>query len=103
MIVAVYLAFAAVAPSVQMLLSSAWPEVMTKAELAVGAAAINTIAQIGAFLTPFAWGALKDRTGGFEAGLYGIAAMAAVCAALIWRLRAQVRMSDASRLTARSS
>ena len=90
-IAAFYLAFAIAAPSVQMLLSSAWPEVMTKAELAVGAAAINTIAQIGAFFTPFAWGALKDRTGSFAAGLYGIAAMAAVCAALIWLLRMQVR------------
>jgi ACS family tartrate transporter-like MFS transporter len=91
MIVAAYLAFAAIAASVPMLLSSAWPEVMTKAELAVGAAAINTIAQIGAFVTPFAWGALKDATGSFEAGLYGISAMAAAAAALIWLLRAQVR------------
>ncbi|WP_285712237.1 MFS transporter [Erythrobacter oryzae] len=90
-IVAFYLAFAIAAPSVQMLLSSAWPEVMTRAELAVGAAAINTIAQIGAFFTPFAWGALKDKTGSFTAGLYGIAAMAAVCAGLIWVLRTQVR------------
>ena len=94
-IVAVYLAFAAAAPSVQMLLSSAWPEVMTKAELAVGAAAINTIAQIGAFFTPFAWGALEDRTGSFEVGLYGIAAMAGVCAGLIWLLRTQVRSRGA--------
>lgn len=90
-IVTAYLAFAAIAASVPMLLSSAWPEVMTKAELAVGAAAINTIAQIGAFVTPFAWGALKDKTGTFQTGLYCIAAMAAASAALIWVLRKQVR------------
>lgn len=90
-VAAAYVAFAIVGASVQMLLSSAWPEVMTKAELAVGAAAINTIAQIGAFVTPFAWGALADATGSFRAGLYGIAAMVAVSAALILLLRAQVR------------
>lgn len=94
-IVLAYLAFATVAPSVQMLLSSAWPEVMTQAELAVGAAAINTIAQIGAFVTPFAWGALRDGTGSFDAGLYGIAAMASGSAALIWVLRQQVRGREA--------
>lgn len=91
MIVAAYIAFAIVGASVQMLLSSAWPEVMTRAELAVGAAAINTIAQIGAFVTPFAWGALRDGTGSFASGLYVIAAMAAGAAALIWLLRVQVR------------
>jgi ACS family tartrate transporter-like MFS transporter len=92
-----FLVFAAISPSVPMLLSSAWPEVMTQRELAVGAAAINTLAQIGAFVTPFAWGALADATGSFKTGLYAIAAMVAVCAGLIWMLRAQLQ-SRAQRL-----
>lgn len=86
-----YLAFAAVAPSVPMLLSSAWSEVLSLRELAVGAAAINTMAQIGAFGAPIAWGALADRTGNFDAGLIGLATMVTLCAGLIWLLRAQVR------------
>ncbi len=94
-IVLAYLAFATVGPSVQMLLSSAWTDVMTKAELAVGAAAINTIAQIGAFVTPYAFGKLRDGTGSFDAGLYAIAAMASGSAALIWVLRQQVQNREA--------
>lgn len=86
-----FLAFAATAPSVPMLLSSAWPETLSQSELAVGAAAINTMAQIGAFVSPFAWGALADSTGSFDAGLIGIGTMVTVCAGLIWVLRAQVR------------
>ena len=38
-------------------------------ELAVGSAAINTLAQTGAFVMPFAWGALRDATGDYRAGL----------------------------------
>ena len=86
-----YLAFAAVAPSVPMLLSSAWSDVLSLRELAVGAAAINTMAQIGAFGAPIAWGALADTTGSFDAGLFGLAMMVGLCAGLIWALRAQVR------------
>lgn len=86
-----YLAFATVSFSVPMLVSSGWADALSGRELAVGAAAINTMAQIGAFLTPFAWGALADATGSFDAGLTGIALMMALNAALIWVLREQVR------------
>jgi ACS family tartrate transporter-like MFS transporter len=85
-----YLAFATVSFAVPMLVSSGWADALSGRELAVGAAAINTISQIGAFLTPFAWGALADATGSFDAGLLGIALMMVVNAALIWVLRAQV-------------
>lgn len=86
-----YIAFATVAFAVSMLVSSGWADALSGRELAVGAAAINTMAQIGAFLTPFAWGALADATGSFDAGLLGIALMMVVNAALIWVLRGQVR------------
>ncbi len=86
-----YLTFATVSFSVAMLVSSGWADALSGRELAVGAAAINTLSQIGAFLTPFAWGALADATGSFDAGLLGIVLMMGVNAALIWVLREQVR------------
>lgn len=67
--VAAYLVFAASCFAIGPLSSSGWPQVLTARELAVGAAAINTFAQIGAFVTPYAWGALKDATGDYRAGL----------------------------------
>ena len=49
-------------------------------------------AQTGAFAMPFAWGALKDATGDYRAGLYMLFGVAVVmCAVLAWfcrRLRA---------------
>ena len=60
-------------------------------ELAVGAAAINTLSQIGAFVTPYAWGAAKDATGSFQAGLHALCIMTLVLAALVLLLRRQVR------------
>lgn len=86
-----YLAFSTVAVAVSMLISSAWAEALHVRELAVGAAAINTMSQIGAFVTPFAWGAAKDATGNFDAGLIGITLMMVANAALILLLRQQIR------------
>jgi ACS family tartrate transporter-like MFS transporter len=77
--------------SIAMLVSSGWADALSAREIAVGAAAINTISQIGAFLSPFAWGAATDATGSFDAGLAGIALMTALNAGLIWVLRSQVR------------
>ena len=90
-VVLAYLAFATVSFSIAMLVSSGWADALSAREIAVGAAAINTISQIGAFLSPFAWGAATDATGSFDAGLAGIALMMAVNAGLIWVLRSQVR------------
>lgn len=67
-----YMAFAASCFAIPMLTSSGWAEVLHVRELAVGAAAINTMSQIGAFVTPYAWGVAKDATGGFQAGLFGL-------------------------------
>jgi ACS family tartrate transporter-like MFS transporter len=66
---AAYLAFAANCFAIAMLVSSGWAEVLHFRELAVGAAAINTVCQLGAFVMPFAWGAARDVTGGYTAGL----------------------------------
>jgi ACS family tartrate transporter-like MFS transporter len=87
-----YLAFALTCFTIPMLTSSGWAEVLHVRELAVGAAAINTMSQIGAFVTPYAWGAAKDATGSFHAGLVALFAMTLVLAVLILVLRRQVRV-----------
>jgi ACS family tartrate transporter-like MFS transporter len=86
-----YMAFAATCFTIPMLTSSGWAEVLCVRELAVGAAAINTMSQIGAFVTPFAWGAAKDATGTFQAGLIALLVMALLLAGAIMLLRTQVR------------
>lgn len=90
-VVAAYLAFAAVCFTIPMLISSGWAEALHVRELAVGAAAINTISQIGAFVTPFAWGAAKDATGSFQAGLIGLLAMTMMLGAATLYLRWQLQ------------
>jgi ACS family tartrate transporter-like MFS transporter len=81
--------------SVSMLIASAWTEALSQREIAVGAAAINTISQIGAFVTPFAWGLATDATGSYAAGLAMTALMMAASAALIWVLRGRLRARNA--------
>ena len=54
---------------------------------AIGVAAINGIGMVGSFLAPFAWGVLKDRTGGFEAGLWCLPILFLVAAAIVMGLR----------------
>lgn len=98
LVIAAFLAFATVCFTIPMLQSSGWAEVIHVRELAVGAAAINTMAQIGAFVTPFAWGAARDATGSFTAGLYALGLMSLVQAALILLLRRQIRARRAERL-----
>ncbi len=86
-----YLAFATVCFVIPMLTSSAWAEVLHVRELAVGAAAINTICQVGAFLMPFGWGAARDATGSFDAGLIALVFMTLASGTLMLVLRWQVR------------
>jgi ACS family tartrate transporter-like MFS transporter len=74
-----------------MLTSSGWADVLSARELAVGAAAINTLSQVGAFVTPFAWGALRDATGDYRAGLWLLFAMAVSLCALLYWMCAQFR------------
>jgi ACS family tartrate transporter-like MFS transporter len=88
-----YLVFATVCFTIPMLTSSGWAEALHVRELAVGAAAINTISQIGAFVTPFGWGASKDATGSFHAGLIALFFMMLTMSGLLLLLRSQVRGS----------
>ena len=77
-----YFAFAIVCFTIPMLTSSGWAEVLHVRELAIGAAAINTISQIGAFLAPYGWGAAKDATGSFQPVLIGFSFATLVMSAL---------------------
>lgn len=95
-VILAYFAFAATCFTIPMLTSSGWPEVLHVRELAVGAAAINTISQIGAFVTPFAWGASKDATGSFQAALIGLFVMSLALSGLTLVLRRQIRGKMAS-------
>jgi ACS family tartrate transporter-like MFS transporter len=95
-----YLAFAAVCHAIPMLLSSAWADVLCARELAVGAAAINTMSQIGAFAMPFIWGMAKDATGSFQAGLMGLSVATAMLAALILYVRGRVAAGRRARTLA---
>lgn len=71
-----------------------WPDLLPRHLLAVGCAAINTVSQIGAFLMPFAWGAVQDATGGHQTGLVGLAVvtMLAVPVALLAQSKARGRL-----------
>ena len=89
--VAAYLLFAAVCYTIPMLTSSGWADVLSARELAVGAAGINTLSQIGAFVTPYAWGALKDATGDYRAGLLLLATIAVCMSALLYWLCRDLR------------
>lgn len=82
-----YLAFATVCFAIPMLTSSGWAEALHVRELAVGAAAINTLSQIGAFIAPYAWGASKDATGSFQPALVAFSLVALLMSALILLLR----------------
>ena len=85
-----YLLFAASFFTGGVLVVSSWADVLHVRELAVGSAAINTLWQIGAFLSPYAWGVAKDATGGFRAGLIGASVLAMSYALLILYVRAGV-------------
>ncbi len=91
LIIIAYLAFATICFTIPMLTSSGWAEVLHVRELAIGAAAINTISQIGAFIAPYGWGAAKDATGNFQPALIGLSLVALLMSALILLLRQQVR------------
>lgn len=86
-----YLAFATVCFAIPMLTSSGWAEALHVRELAVGAAAINTLSQIGAFVAPYGWGAAKDTTGSFQLALIAFSVVALLMSALIMLLRRGLR------------
>lgn len=91
LVIIAYLVFATVCFTIPMLTSSGWAEVLHVRELAVGAAAINTICQIGAFIAPYGWGIAKDATGSFQPALIALSILALLMATPLLLLRHQVR------------
>lgn len=91
LILIAYLVFATVSFTIPMLTSSGWAEVLHVRELAVGAAAINTIGQIGEFVAPYGWGIAKDATGSFQPALITLSIVALLMSTLLLLLRHQVR------------
>ncbi len=90
LVIAGYLLFAATYFTVGVLVISSWADVLPVRQLAVGSAAINTAWQIGAFLSPYAFGVAKDATGDFRAGLIGASVLATFQAALTLYLRGRI-------------
>ncbi len=59
-------------------------------EFAIGAAAINAMSQIGAFVAPIGWGIAKDAIGSFQAALIALSIVALAMAAVALLVRRQV-------------
>jgi MFS transporter, ACS family, tartrate transporter len=91
LIIVAYLVFATTCFTIPALTSSGWAEVLHVRELAIGAAAINTMSQIGAFVAPYGWGVAKDATGSFQPALIALSVIAVAIAGLLLILRHQVR------------
>ena|SRR6478736_1519254 len=65
--------------------------VLLASSVASATEVINTVSQFGAFLMPYAWGAARDATGGFEVGLTGLAIAAALAVLVALAARSQAR------------
>ena len=85
-----YLLFASTCFTISMLLASSWADLIHPRELAVGAAAINTLGNIGAFVMPYGWGVARDATGNFQVGLMALTAATVLAGALTLWLRRSV-------------
>ena len=100
LVVVGYLMFSATFFTSGMLLVSSWADLLHVRQLAVGSAAINTLWQIGAFLSPYAWGVTKDATGSFRAGLIGASGVAIIGTLVILYVRTRVMSERRERAAA---
>lgn len=66
-------------------------DVLRGRSAAVGVAAINAIGMVGSFLAPTIWGALRDRTGGYGAGLHILPICLLIAAGIVLALRFRAR------------
>ena len=100
LVVVAYLLFSATFFTAGALLVSSWADVLHVRQVAVGSAAINTLWQIGAFLSPYAWGVTKDATGSFRAALIGASVLAVAQSLVTLYLRARVMSERRERAAA---
>jgi ACS family tartrate transporter-like MFS transporter len=90
-VIAAYLLFATAWSPVTACHVQLWADVLPIRKLAVGCAAINSMSQIGAAISPWLWGWARDATGGYGLAL-GVMAVAMLLAmVVILILRARVR------------
>ena len=90
-VIVAYLVFASTCFTIPMLTSSGWAEILHVRELAIGAAAINMMSQVGAFVGPYGWGVAKDATGSFQLALVALSVAALLMTGLLLQLRRHVR------------
>ena len=65
-----------------------WADVLKDRRMAIGAAAISSVANIGVWLLPIGFGMAKDATGGYVAGLWALPVMHVLAlggAVALWR------------------
>ena len=86
-----YLALAFLWPAVTLSTCLVLTEVVPFRMVAVAMAAINTVAQLGAFAVPPLWGISKDATGSYDFGLSLVPFAFLTAAAIGLHLRRQVR------------
>lgn len=80
-----------------------WADVLPLRMLAVGAAAINSMNQVGGFLGPILWGRAKDATGTYSLALTVMAAAMVLMAVLVGILRGQVHRQRATAAEGKNS
>ena len=75
-----------------------WTDVLRDRRLAIGAATISSVANMGVFLLPFAFGYARDATGSYHIGLFAFPALhvfAVLFALMLWRNAARVSRTAA--------
>jgi ACS family tartrate transporter-like MFS transporter len=70
-------------------------EVLAPRTLAISLAAINSVGQLGSFVSPVLWGMAKDSTGGFHLGLSLLPIFYLSAAVLVLWLRQQIGLKRA--------
>lgn len=85
--VCAYLLFAAASAAGATALWLAPGELLHPASAAVSIAAINSIGQLGSFISPYLWGIARDRTGSFQLGLMVLPFAYLIAAAIVYGAR----------------
>ena len=93
-----YVLLSSVSFSIGVLVLATWPDALPVRQLAVGSGAINTLWQIGSFTSPYAFGATKDATGSFQAGMTGAVVTALILAAFLLYVRSRILAQRRTRL-----
>lgn len=89
-VVAGYLLQTAVSFAAGALVIASWPDALPVRQLAVGSGAINTLWQLGSFASPYAFGAMRDATGSYHAGMLTSATLAAIYVGYVLYVRARI-------------